>query len=96
LERLLKFAEKQGAIIITPNYRLVPEAKGIEILDDIKNFWTWIHDGSLNRAVSGMDLGVEGDLERIVAGGESAGSFLISLIPFPFYFPSHYVLFLGG
>ncbi|EPE32223.1 alpha/beta-Hydrolase [Glarea lozoyensis ATCC 20868] len=82
---LLRFAEEQGAIIVTPDYRLMPEANGSEILDDVEDFWKWVH-GGLAGCVKGLDLGVEVDLGRIAVCGESAGGYLsiLSAMLFPF------------
>jgi hypothetical protein len=56
---------------VTPDYRLMPEANGSEILDDVEDFWTWVH-GGLAGCVKGLDLGVEVDLERIALCGGRA------------------------
>ena len=38
---LLEFALSQDAMIVAPDYRLLPEACGADILDDMDAFWTW-------------------------------------------------------
>jgi acetyl esterase/lipase len=29
--------------VVTPDYRLIPEANGGDIIDDVNDFWTWTH-----------------------------------------------------
>jgi acetyl esterase/lipase len=40
LHRLIQLAKSNGAIVVSPDYRLIPEAKGVDILEDIKDFWS--------------------------------------------------------
>ncbi|KAK3322721.1 Alpha/Beta hydrolase protein [Apodospora peruviana] len=72
---LLQFAESRGAIVISPCYRLLPEATGTDILDDIKDFWDWLYR-RLGSAVSEKWTGVSIDLGRIAVAGEGAGGTL--------------------
>ncbi|KAL5585718.1 hypothetical protein FOVSG1_013410 [Fusarium oxysporum f. sp. vasinfectum] len=69
---LLQFAESQGAIVVSPDYRLLPEATGLDILEDVKDFWGWVK-GSLPSQVSDISNGLSLDLNRIAVAGESAG-----------------------
>ena len=32
---------RENAIIVSPTYRLMPEARVLDIIDDIKDFWAW-------------------------------------------------------
>ncbi|KAA8648031.1 alpha/beta hydrolase [Aspergillus tanneri] len=38
---LLELALAQSAMIVAPDYRLLPEATGADIMDDMDAFWTW-------------------------------------------------------
>ncbi|KAJ1555766.1 hypothetical protein HK405_013438 [Cladochytrium tenue] len=86
---LLDLAAKEGAAIVAPDYRMLPEARGADILDDVRDFWRWLaaddeHDvdggggGSrgLRAHVAAAHPGVELDLRRVIATGESAGGHL--------------------
>jgi acetyl esterase/lipase len=71
----IHLALQKKAILISPNYRLLPEANGREVLDDIADFWTWIKT-SLPAEVAKMANGVEADTSNVVVAGESAGGYL--------------------
>ncbi|KAK7582866.1 hypothetical protein V3481_012163 [Fusarium oxysporum f. sp. vasinfectum] len=70
-----QFASYQSAVLVSPSYRLLPEATGSDILCDISEFWAWVHSG-LPAAVSAVWPNIVIDLTRIAAGGESAGGYL--------------------
>jgi acetyl esterase/lipase len=74
-DREIQFASYQGAVLVSPSYRLLPEATGSDILCDISEFWAWAHS-HLPAAVSEIWPNVTIDLTRIAAGGESAGGYL--------------------
>lgn len=74
--RLLQLAESKGAIIITPDYRLVPEARGVDILEDVKDFWTWVHNSFPSKVSSALPKDASVDVNKIAACGESAGGYL--------------------
>lgn len=72
---ILDYAERSDAIIVSPNYRLLPEATGDDILQDINDFWNWLHEGGLSECLKMagyVDLTVE--LSQILLLGESAGN----------------------
>ncbi|KAK0948056.1 hypothetical protein LTR29_000580 [Friedmanniomyces endolithicus] len=65
---------QHGAVVITVDYRLLPEAKGIEILNDVKAFYAWLaKPGTLT---SLLPAGVEMDIDNLLVTGESAGGYL--------------------
>lgn len=33
---------RENAIIVSPTYRLIPEARVLDIINDIKDFWAWV------------------------------------------------------
>ena len=41
--RLTDLVLTTPAILISPVYRLLPEASGTDLLTDIHDFWTWLH-----------------------------------------------------
>ncbi|EKG18772.1 hypothetical protein MPH_03998 [Macrophomina phaseolina MS6] len=75
---LLKYALDHSAIIISPDYRLLPEACGLDILADISSLWTWLftslHAYILLRDPIYSYCGI--DMKRIMVSGESAGGWL--------------------
>ncbi|THV75269.1 alpha/beta-hydrolase [Aureobasidium pullulans] len=71
----IQLAAQKNAILVTPNYRLLPEANGREVLDDINDFWSWVKT-SLPSEVAKMAKGVEVDTTNTLVAGESAGGYL--------------------
>ncbi|KAJ6094543.1 alpha/beta-hydrolase [Penicillium canescens] len=74
---ILDFAIKSQAVIVSPNYRLLPEASGQEILQDMEDFWNWLHTGGLVQPLeeSGHPCIIP-DQDNILIIGESAGGYL--------------------
>ncbi|KAJ9144981.1 Alpha/beta hydrolase fold-3 [Pleurostoma richardsiae] len=72
---MLQLAESEDAIIVDPAYRLLPEVNGTDVLQDIEDFWSWVH-ASLPAALTSKHLGLTVDLDRIAVCGESAGGYL--------------------
>ncbi|KFZ23672.1 hypothetical protein V502_01855 [Pseudogymnoascus sp. VKM F-4520 (FW-2644)] len=81
----LELAEAKNAIIVSPTYRLIPEATGSDILDDLRDFWEWTLQ-SLSTFVAEKWPGLILDLARIAVSGESAGGYLA--LQSGFLFPS--------
>jgi acetyl esterase/lipase len=73
--RSLELAILQSAIVISPDYRLLPEANGADILADVEAFWTWMRD-DLPSIADQESWHVSPDLNRIACVGESAGGWL--------------------
>ncbi|KAI9816279.1 MAG: hypothetical protein M1827_001881 [Pycnora praestabilis] len=71
----LDYAHLHSAIIVTPDYRLLPESSGLDILSDLSSFWTWLRS-DLQPFLTTAVPGVEADLERVATYGESAGGYL--------------------
>ncbi|ROW06901.1 hypothetical protein VMCG_04173 [Cytospora schulzeri] len=69
---LIDLALTTPSILITPDYRLLPESNAIDILDDLKDFWTWLHTLPLLTA----SWRIRPDLSRIACAGTSAGGYL--------------------
>ncbi|ORY08065.1 Alpha/Beta hydrolase protein [Clohesyomyces aquaticus] len=72
-QHLVDLAVEAGAVTFIPNYRLMPEANGEQLLSDVKSFWDWYLDGSAQAAVQGQ---ATFDIELLLVSGESAGGFL--------------------
>jgi acetyl esterase/lipase len=73
---ILDYAELHSAIIVSPDYRLLPEATGADILDDMKAFWSWFHDGGPAQTLSRLGYSVPLDTSKVLLLGESAGGYL--------------------
>ncbi|KAM0343562.1 hypothetical protein ACHAPU_008457 [Fusarium lateritium] len=69
---LLGFAQSHNATIVAPNYRLLPEASGADIMDDMDSFWTWMLTTLPNMADS-ESWPTQPDMGRIICAGHSAG-----------------------
>lgn len=69
-------ALQKNAIIISPNYRLLPEATSADIYADLDDFWTWLRAPSLATLLSNHKTPTKLDLDRIFVTGESAGGLL--------------------
>ncbi|KAK7206392.1 Alpha/Beta hydrolase protein [Myxozyma melibiosi] len=70
-----QLASTNGAIFIQPDYRLMPEATGVEILSDIDDFYTWFTT-ELPGVLAKVAPKVTADYDRVVVVGESAGGYL--------------------
>lgn len=71
-----ELAERHGAVIVTPNFRLVPEAGMDDVLADVEDHWTWVRSelaGFVDRETNGR---VSVDVERVLVTGDSAGGYL--------------------
>ncbi|KIY03564.1 uncharacterized protein Z520_00255 [Fonsecaea multimorphosa CBS 102226] len=72
---LVEYALLHSAVVVCPNYRLAPEATGSEIMQDLRDFWTWLAT-SFPAYLAAASPGVEVDLGRVLSTGESAGGYL--------------------
>lgn len=71
----LSYTLLHSAILVMPNYRLFPESTGLEILSDVRDFWTWVKEelpGYLKRV--GSDI--TPDFGKVLSYGDSAGGYL--------------------
>ncbi|KAL1872683.1 hypothetical protein Daus18300_004229 [Diaporthe australafricana] len=71
---LLDLAEDQGAIIVSPDYRLLPESTGKDILSDVAHFWRWMQK-ELSQHMERKNL-PRPDISNILCCGESSGGFI--------------------
>jgi acetyl esterase/lipase len=70
----LEFAEAHNSVIVSPYYRFLPEATRVEILEDVDDFWKWLHSGKIKTLLGPQNL--ELDLDRVLGAGYSAGGLL--------------------
>ncbi|KAF4629656.1 hypothetical protein G7Y89_g8490 [Cudoniella acicularis] len=73
--RVIEFALSHKAVIISPDYRLLPEANGTDILADVQAFSQWVHD-ELSTILRHHHPDVTLNLDQVLAFGESAGGYL--------------------
>ena len=71
----LDYCLLHSAIIVTPDYRLMPESSGLDVLEDVSDFWKWLRK-DLQHHLHKLKPGIEADLSRILVHGESAGGYL--------------------
>ncbi|KAK4652262.1 hypothetical protein QC762_609590 [Podospora pseudocomata] len=64
-----------NSILVSPLYRLLPEANAPETLSDISSFWSWLHT-SLPSVITSAYPKINTNLNQIVTVGESAGGYL--------------------
>lgn len=69
----LSLALTRSAVILAPDYWLLPEASGIDILRDVRGFYSWLNTDNLAAVLPG---GVQLDLEDLLVFGESAGGWM--------------------
>ncbi|KAE8389488.1 Alpha/Beta hydrolase protein [Aspergillus alliaceus] len=73
---LSDLALKHGAVIVSPNYRLMPETTSPEIYDDMDDFWKWLHSSTLTNLLTKHPTPTEVDLSRLLTTGDSGGGLL--------------------
>lgn len=70
---VIEFALREGAIIVSLNYLILPVSTGFEIMDNVSHFWAWLHE-SLGSVVAPVSEGkVEVDESKKLVMGHSAG-----------------------
>lgn len=70
----LDLALKHQAVIVSPDHRLMPEATGLDILEDVKDFFTWLF--APENLAKYLPDNVNVDLNHVLMNGESAGGWL--------------------
>ncbi|KAF5878458.1 putative alpha beta hydrolase fold-3 domain protein [Botrytis fragariae] len=73
---LLTLALRESAIIIAPNYRLLPESTAPEMISDISDFWTWTRTPSFQ---SSLPPHITANISHTLLYGDSAGGHLAML-----------------
>ncbi|KAJ0343864.1 hypothetical protein COL154_008896 [Colletotrichum chrysophilum] len=71
-----QLAERHSAVIVSPNYRLCPEATMEELMSDIEDHFTWVQTklASFVQEKTGGKVAV--DISRILTAGDSAGGYM--------------------
>ncbi|CAG8050110.1 unnamed protein product [Penicillium olsonii] len=73
----LDYALSKNAVILAPNYRLLPEASGKDILEDLDDFWRWLRSPKFVEVIkAASSQQITPDLDTVLVVGESAGGFL--------------------
>ncbi|KAG6353292.1 hypothetical protein INS49_007533 [Diaporthe citri] len=75
MNRIPELALKHNAILVSPDYRLRPEATLADIIDDIRDFWVWVED-RLPNALASASPPAELDLDNIALTVELACSMM--------------------
>ncbi|KAL4972263.1 Alpha/Beta hydrolase protein [Aspergillus desertorum] len=73
---LSDLALEHEAVIVSANYRLMPEATGLDVYDDINDFWAWLQSPAVEDILAAHSTPTEIDLARLLVTGESAGGLL--------------------
>lgn len=73
----LKLALKYKAIIVSPDYRLLPSKNGVaDVLEDLEDFWQWSRSDTFAKMLQHRSLGYSLDLSRLLLTGSSAGGYV--------------------
>jgi acetyl esterase/lipase len=71
----LELALRESAVIVSPDYRLMPESSVEDALEDMEDLWTWVHAELPGFIQAKTNRTVAVDTERILNIGESAGGY---------------------
>ncbi|KAF2850391.1 alpha/beta-hydrolase [Plenodomus tracheiphilus IPT5] len=70
------FIHRTNCITVLPNYRLVPEHSGADILSDLDDFWTWFHSDKLSSFLKSQGVVANLDYDHVLVSGDSAGGYM--------------------
>lgn len=71
---ILEFARRTDAIMVFPDYRLLPGIESsLDVLDDVTDFFAWLFAGGISGV---LDPRISADLDSVLVCGESAGGWL--------------------
>lgn len=70
------FTNTHNAILVCPDYRLLPEHSGADILSDVHDFFAWLHDSSASGFAAALPQGIFADASNVIVTGGSAGGYL--------------------
>ncbi|KAH9881094.1 hypothetical protein J1614_001587 [Plenodomus biglobosus] len=72
----IPFVQRTNCITVLPNYRLIPEHSGADILADLDDFWTWFHSDALPLYLKSQGVTAELDYDHVLVSGDSAGGYM--------------------
>jgi acetyl esterase/lipase len=68
---------RTSSIVILPNYRLLPESSGADILADLDDFWAWFNKRSVDDFLTSLNHdNLDLDYEKVLVTGDSAGGYM--------------------
>ncbi|KAK1141875.1 hypothetical protein N8T08_008388 [Aspergillus melleus] len=70
---MLDLCLANDSIIISPDYRLIPESNATDILSDVEAFWIWLRN---TLPTESSTWHARPDLSRVACAGTSAGGYL--------------------
>lgn len=70
---IVEFARSHDAMIISPDFRLMPEASPSDLMDDVASFWKW-YKTTLPTLAASESWHVRPDIERTICAGQSSGA----------------------
>lgn len=70
---MIQLAKSEDAMIISPDFRLMPEAGPSDVLDDVASFWTW-YTSTLPNLAASESWDVQPDIKRTICAGQSSGA----------------------
>ncbi|CEL10548.1 hypothetical protein ASPCAL13665 [Aspergillus calidoustus] len=74
---LSDLALQHEAVIISANYRLMPQATGVDIYNDVEDFWAWLFQSdTVSDILTAHTTPTEIDFAHLLVTGESAGGLL--------------------
>ncbi|KAK6002408.1 hypothetical protein QM012_002046 [Aureobasidium pullulans] len=74
---IVDLAALHSAIIVSADYRLLPESSGLDILADLQHFYAWLHEHLASFVASSFSQqNPTPDLSNILITGESAGGYM--------------------
>lgn len=71
---MLQLIQRHSAVLVSPNYRLIPESQVQESIDDANDALNWVRK-ELAEVMLG-EAGIRVDVDRIMTAGDSAGGYL--------------------
>ncbi|KAH6882072.1 Alpha/Beta hydrolase protein [Alternaria rosae] len=76
----IPWVHRTNAIVVLPNYRLIPEHSGADILEDLSDFWKWFNAGAVDKFLNSQptikDSGISLDYGQTLVTGDSAGGYM--------------------
>lgn len=71
---MLQLVQRHSAVLVSPNYRLIPESTVQDSIDDAHDALKWIRQHLAKVMLD--EAGIKVDVDRIMTAGDSAGGYL--------------------